>query len=44
LKTLVCMTFDRLCPIGWPITPNFFGCIFEIDLKGLKNFLFYEAD
>ena len=31
-KTLLCITADRLCPTGWPISPNFFGSIFKISL------------
>jgi hypothetical protein len=44
LNAFVCMTADRLWPIGWPITPNFFGSIGWEDLKGLRSFLFDEGD
>lgn len=43
-KTLLCITADRECPTGWPISPNFFGSMFGIGLNGLNEFGIYEAD
>jgi hypothetical protein len=43
LKTRVCMAADRLWPIGWPITANFFDSILGEGLNGLNDYWYYES-